>query len=155
MQMARNESVRAIAFAGLLLTLTAASIYAAQWWTYDRHAAKIRASVQIDKAQCPEDALPVHVEIFNGSSATIENTHIYLSARRPGRSADVGDQLPIDFEAIVPPAKTLFSCFEAHIAGPFQEENLDPRTLQWSVLTAFWHSPVALSRIRSPAGCSC
>jgi hypothetical protein len=133
MQIARNRSVRAVAFVSLLLTLTAASIYAAQWWRYDRHAAKIGASVQIDNARCPDDALPVHVKIFNGSSATIENTHIYLSARRPGRSTDVGDQLPIDFDAIVPPAKTLVACFPGRIAGPFQAENLDPRTLQWSV----------------------
>jgi hypothetical protein len=39
----------------------------------------------------------------------------------------------LEFDAIVPPAKTPFACFEARIAGPFQAENLDPRTLQWSV----------------------
>ena len=83
--------------------------FAWQWWTFDRHVSRLAVTVKIDTAKECSDADLLRIELFNGSTRTIEWTTLELSAKRPGRSSDIGD-VSETTDVLIPPAKRLWAC---------------------------------------------
>ena len=115
---------------GLSVSAGVAGLYGWHWWSHDRHTALLVAKVKIDSSRCSDADLPVWVELFNGSTKTIEHASFLVTAKRPGHSEEIAEfHKRADY--LIPPNKRLFACAAPTIKREAQGE--DVRVLEWDI----------------------
>lgn len=120
----------AVAILVAFTVIITASLGGHSWLTYGRHAARVTATVKIDPTKKCTAANPLMIEIFNGSTKTVEHTIIDLSAKRPGRSTDIGD-ITDSNDFVILPGRTLAACTVPNVLGAEPGEDL--RRFEWGI----------------------
>ena len=111
--------------------------YAYDWWSYDRHVALVVATARVDPEKCVEAGFPVYLEVFNGSTKTVESTSFSIIAKRPNRSTNVSDFRDTT-DHIIKPGGRLTACANPTLKPEAKDE--DPRKLEWSGGPVIVHS---------------
>jgi len=124
-----------VGIAGIALAVIG-SFYAYNYFTYERHAAQVKAIVNArDKgvfACAKEPDYPIFVAIINNSSKTIEEVSFSLEARRKSFTTNLATYASFTDDKIRKPGEGWGTCW----AAPLRDEVKDnPRDLEWKVGT--------------------
>jgi hypothetical protein len=120
------------AFIGVSLAVVfspALSLWAVQWFTYDRHFQLIRITATPDQKRCPNEPRRIFVQIRNGSSRRVVESSFYLNAYRAGRAVDLSNGGEWSADSIQP-GGMLGICAPAVLLADAVGE--DPKTFLWS-----------------------
>ncbi|MGE3986726.1 hypothetical protein [Pseudorhodoplanes sp.] len=106
--------------------------YCYQWYSHDRHEAKVAFSIFASKSSiCKDDKHPIFVGIVNNSGRTIESVSFTLKANRPDRSSNLVRYHSYSDDKIIKPTEGFGNCW----AVPELTETVaDPRELEWGTL---------------------
>lgn len=81
------------------------------WYSYDRHKAKVKVSAKFDTAVCGKE-YPLKITVLNGSSRTINETSVYISVTNRGFSTKLNDSSSQKIDKILPPMEGWESCWK-------------------------------------------
>jgi hypothetical protein len=104
--------------------------YGYNWYTYDRHVAKIIFTVEASNENCSTNESPLRVTIENKSSRPVHKFSFHLGARIRGHSSDIASYQDYEDDFIIEPGHTAAACFSM---PTFKQTIADPKELIWSV----------------------
>jgi hypothetical protein len=109
-------------------------LYAYQYLTYDRYAAKVEITVGVSrdpKHICADSPnYPLFIGIINNSSKALDKVSFSLKATRKGHSTNLADYETYTDDKIRKPGEGWGNCWRAPLKANVKD---DPRDLEWSV----------------------